>query len=173
MSPALQSPATTLEVVAADVSVGTALVVLSARGVCAVLLGDDATQLRDDARRRFPRCVLGEGGTAAAVRAAAVFASIDSPRIATDAPLDVRGTDFQQAVWRALRDIPAGATATYSDIAARIGRPTAVRAVAQACAANAHAVLIPCHRVVRADGMLGGYRWGVDRKRALLAAERA
>lgn len=172
MSRAHPSTPITLDVVAADVSVGTALVVLGDGGVCAVLLGDDPAELRDDARLRFPGCTLREGGDAARARAAAVFAAIDAPQRAADAPLDLRGTEFQRTVWRALRDIPAGSTATYSDIAARIGRPSAARAVAQACAANAHAVLIPCHRVVRGDGALAGYRWGVHRKRALLDAER-
>jgi len=96
---------------------------------------------------------------------------VESPGIRLDVPLDARGTDFQQRVWRALREIPVGATATYTDIASRIGSPKSVRAVAQACAANPIAVAIPCHRVVRSDGALSGYRWGIERKRTLLARE--
>ena len=96
---------------------------------------------------------------------------VEAPALGLDLPLDVRGTAFQQRVWQALREIPAGTTASYAEIAARIGAPSAVRAVAQACAANALAVAIPCHRVVRTDGALSGYRWGVERKRALLERE--
>ncbi len=96
---------------------------------------------------------------------------IDDPAIGIDLPLDIRGTAFQQRVWQALGDIPVGSTASYADIAAKIGSPKAVRAVAQACGANALAVAIPCHRVVRNDGALSGYRWGVERKRALLEKE--
>jgi AraC family transcriptional regulator, regulatory protein of adaptative response / methylated-DNA-[protein]-cysteine methyltransferase len=102
---------------------------------------------------------------------ARVVGFVEAPRLGLDLPLDVRGTAFQQRVWQALRQIPAGATASYTDIARRIGSPTSVRAVAQACAANPLAVAIPCHRVVRNDGGLSGYRWGVERKRALLQRE--
>jgi AraC family transcriptional regulator of adaptative response/methylated-DNA-[protein]-cysteine methyltransferase len=98
---------------------------------------------------------------------------VEAPGTGLDVPLDARGTDFQRRVWRALRTIPVGSTASYTDIAGRIGAPKSVRAVAQACAANAIAVAIPCHRVVRSDGGLSGYRWGVERKRALLAREGA
>jgi AraC family transcriptional regulator of adaptative response/methylated-DNA-[protein]-cysteine methyltransferase len=104
---------------------------------------------------------------------AKVIKFVEAPRAGLDVPLDTRGTDFQQRVWLALQDIPAGSTASYTDIASRIGAPKSVRAVAQACAANAIAVAIPCHRVVRNDGALSGYRWGVERKRALLAREGA
>ena len=96
---------------------------------------------------------------------------VEAPRLGLDLPLDVRGTAFQQRVWQALRRIPAGATASYAEIARRIGAPSSVRAVAQACAANKIAVAIPCHRVVKSDGGLSGYRWGVERKRSLLAKE--
>jgi AraC family transcriptional regulator of adaptative response/methylated-DNA-[protein]-cysteine methyltransferase len=100
-----------------------------------------------------------------------VVGFVEAPGIGLDLPLDVQGTAFQQRVWQALREIPAGRTATYTEVASRIGAPTAVRAVAGACAANALAVAIPCHRVVRTDGSLSGYRWGVERKRALLERE--
>ena len=104
---------------------------------------------------------------------ARVVGLVEQPRLGHDLPLDVRGTAFQQRVWQALRDIPAGQTASYAEVAAKIGKPAAVRAVAQACAANSLAVAIPCHRVVRSDGALSGYRWGVERKRALLDREAA
>ena len=104
-------------------------------------------------------------------RVATVIGFVEAPRLGLDLPLDVRGTAFQQRVWRALGDIPAGQTASYADIAGRIGAPNSHRAVAQACGANALAVAIPCHRVVRSDGALSGYRWGVERKRVLLARE--
>jgi AraC family transcriptional regulator of adaptative response/methylated-DNA-[protein]-cysteine methyltransferase len=152
-------------------SLGLALVGQSARGVCAILLGDDAETLRDDLRRRFPRARLVDGDRAFEAVVARVVACVDTPRLGLDLPLDVRGTAFQHRVWRALRDIPPGATASYAEIARRIGAPRAVRAVAAACAANPVAVAIPCHRVVRSDGDLAGYRWGLPRKRALLARE--
>ena len=122
-------------------------------------------------RRRFPRAeVVADDGTIREWVQEAVRA-VEQPAAAADLPLDVAGTAFQQRVWEALRTIPAGTTASYAEIAARIGTPAAVRAVARACGANALAVAIPCHRVVRADGALSGYRWGIDRKRALLARE--
>ena len=124
-----------------------------------------------DLQDRFPKAQLIGGDAAFEQLVARWSASSRRRRSGLDLPLDVRGTAFQQRVWQALRDIPAGATASYAEIARRIGRPTAVRAVAQACAANGIAVAIPCHRVVRADGALSGYRWGVERKRALLERE--
>ena len=124
-----------------------------------------------DLQDRFPSATL-TGGDAAFERwVATVVGFVEAPRLGLDLPLDVRGTAFQQRVWRALRDIPAGSTASYADIATKLGAPKAVRAVAQACAANALAVAIPCHRVVRKDGALSGYRWGVERKRELLKRE--
>ena len=140
-------------------------------GVCAIFLGDDPDVLVHDLEDRFPGAVL-TGADAPFERwMAAVVALVDDPRTGLDLPLDVRGTVFQQRVWQALRAIPAGRTASYAEIAATIGAPTAVRAVAAACAANKLAVAIPCHRVVRTDGALSGYRWGVDRKRQLLDRE--
>lgn len=152
-------------------SLGAILVAQSARGVCAILLGDDAGQLARDLQDRFPRANLIGGDHEFEKRVAMVVGFVEAPKIGLDLPLDVRGTAFQQRVWQALREIPAGKTASYAEIAARIGSPKSVRAVAQACAANALAVAIPCHRVVRSDGGLSGYRWGVERKRELLERE--
>jgi AraC family transcriptional regulator of adaptative response/methylated-DNA-[protein]-cysteine methyltransferase len=152
-------------------SLGLALVARSARGVCAILFGDDREALRAELASRFPRARLVAGDRDFAAVVARVVACVETPRLGLDLPLDVRGTAFQHRVWRALRDIPVGATATYSEIARKIGAPRAVRAVASACAANPVAMAIPCHRVVRNDGDLAGYRWGLARKRALLARE--
>jgi len=154
-----------------ECSLGSILVARSERGVCAILLGDDPDALARELQDRFPRATL-IGGDAEFERVVAqVVGFIEQPALGLELPLDVRGTAFQQRVWRALREIPAGSTVTYAEIAARIGAPNAVRAVAGACAANHLAVAIPCHRVVRRDGGLSGYRWGVERKRALLQRE--
>jgi AraC family transcriptional regulator of adaptative response/methylated-DNA-[protein]-cysteine methyltransferase len=134
-------------------------------------MGADPNELARELQDRFPRAQLMGGDTEFERLVAKVVGFVEAPRVGLDLPLDVRGTAFQQRVWRALRKIPAGATASYSDIARRVGSPKSVRAVAQACAANALAVAIPCHRVVRSDGGLSGYRWGVERKRALLDRE--
>jgi AraC family transcriptional regulator of adaptative response/methylated-DNA-[protein]-cysteine methyltransferase len=136
-----------------------------------VLLGDDSAQLQRDLQQRFPRTTIVDGGETLGELATAVVAYVESPARGLDVPLDVRGTEFQRNVWQALRDIPAGSTASYSEVATRIGKPKAVRAVAHACAANTLAVVIPCHRVVTTEGKVSGYRWGVDRKRALLRRE--
>lgn len=154
-----------------DCSLGAILVAQSERGVCAILMGDDPEALARDLQDRFPRANLIGGDEAFEHLVATVVGFVEAPGIGLDLPLDVRGTAFQQRVWQALRGIPAGQTASYTEIADRIGAPSAVRAVAQACAANALAVAIPCHRVVRNDGGLSGYRWGVARKRALLERE--
>ena len=156
-----------------DCSLGSVLVAQSAKGICAILLGDDPDALLCDLQDRFPRASLVGGDAGFERSVAAVVRLVDSPAIGLKLPLDVRGTAFQQRVWQALRKIPAGATVSYAQIARRIGAPQAARAVAQACAANALAVAIPCHRVVRRDGALSGYRWGIERKRALLERERA
>jgi AraC family transcriptional regulator, regulatory protein of adaptative response / methylated-DNA-[protein]-cysteine methyltransferase len=154
-----------------ECSLGSILVAQSAKGVCAILLGDDPDALVRDLQDRFPRAAL-VGGDARFERIVArVVGFVEAPALGLDLPLDVQGTAFQQRVWQALREIPSGSTASYAEIAARIGSPTAARAVAQACAANRLAVAIPCHRVVKHDGGLSGYRWGVDRKRALLERE--
>jgi AraC family transcriptional regulator, regulatory protein of adaptative response / methylated-DNA-[protein]-cysteine methyltransferase len=154
-------------------SLGLVLVAESAAGISAVLLGDDAESLRADLERRWPDTELVPGDPDMLTRAEAVARAVDSPaeletEVFTLAPI---GTAFQRSVWDELRQIPAGATVSYRDIAERIGRPEATRAVAQACAANPIAVLVPCHRVVRADGQLGGYRWGPGRKTVLLQRE--
>lgn len=154
-----------------DCSLGAILVAASTRGVCAILLGDDPEVLAHELQDRFPNAQLIGGDRAFEQLVAQVVGFIEAPQIGLDLPLDVRGTAFQQRVWRALGKIPIGSTASYTEIAQRIGAPKAVRAVAQACAANALAVAIPCHRVVRNDGALSGYRWGVERKRTLLERE--
>jgi AraC family transcriptional regulator of adaptative response/methylated-DNA-[protein]-cysteine methyltransferase len=152
-------------------SLGAILVARSARGLCAISLGDDPDVLARELQDRFPRATLIGDDPAFAKLVARVVGFIEAPGVGLDLPLDVRGTAFQQRVWQALRAIPAGETTSYADIAAKIGAPKAVRAVAQACGANTLAVAIPCHRVVRQDGALSGYRWGVQRKRALLERE--
>ena len=152
-------------------SLGTVLVAATEKGVCAILLGDDAATLVRDLEERFPRATFVSGDGDFERTVARVVSFVEAPRMGLDLPLDVRGTVFQQRVWQALRGIPAGSRASYREIAERIGAPKAVRAVAQACAANRLAVAIPCHRVVRNDGALAGYRWGVARKRALLERE--
>jgi len=156
----------------AECSLGLVLVAASAKGVCAILLGDDEGALVRDLHGRFANAHLLAGDRGFAALLAKVVAFIEAPHGGLELPLDVRGTAFQHRVWMALRDIPAGRTASYAEIARRIGKPEAVRAVAGACAANALAVAIPCHRVVRSDGSLSGYRWGEARKRALLDKER-
>lgn len=154
-------------------SLGSILVARSGRGVCSILLGDDPEALVRDLQDRFAKAELVGADPGFEKVVAAVIAHAEDPFLALELPLDVRGTAFQQRVWQALQQIPPGSTATYSDIAERIGAPKAVRAVARACAANPLALAIPCHRVVRTDGSLSGYRWGVDRKRTLLKREGA
>jgi len=154
-----------------ECSLGAILVAASAQGVCAVLIGDDPDRLARDLQDRFPRAALIGGDADFERTVATVVGYVEAPGLGLDLPLDIRGTAFQQRVWQALREIPAGQTASYAEIARRIGAPKAVRAVAGACAANPLAVAIPCHRVVRNDGRLSGYRWGVERKRALLDRE--
>jgi AraC family transcriptional regulator of adaptative response/methylated-DNA-[protein]-cysteine methyltransferase len=156
-----------------ECSLGSILVATSARGVCAILLGDDPEALVRDLQDRFPRATLVGGDDRFEQTVARVVGFVESPALGLDLPLDIRGTAFQERVWQALRAVPPGKTVSYSELASRIGTPRSVRAVAQACAANALAVAIPCHRVVRRDGAPSGYRWGVDRKRALLAKEGA
>jgi len=154
-------------------TLGEILVAASVQGVCAILMGDDAQALVQDLQQRFRHATLVGADADFEQWVAQVVGLVESPRLGLDLPLDIRGTAFQQRVWRALQAIPAGQTASYSEIAERIGAPQAVRAVAGACAANALAVAIPCHRVVRQDGSLSGYRWGIERKRALLERESA
>jgi AraC family transcriptional regulator of adaptative response/methylated-DNA-[protein]-cysteine methyltransferase len=154
-----------------ECSLGSILVAQSERGLCAILLGDDADALVRDLQDRFPRAELVGGDAKFERLVARVVGFVEAPGNGLDLPLDVRGTAFQQRVWQVLRNVPAGETTSYTELARRIGAPKSVRAVAQACAANPLAVAIPCHRVVRRDGGLSGYRWGIDRKRALLARE--
>jgi AraC family transcriptional regulator of adaptative response/methylated-DNA-[protein]-cysteine methyltransferase len=154
-----------------ECSLGAILVAATARGVCAVLLGDSSEELLHDLERRFPRADLVGGDAGFEQLVAKVVGLVENPRLGLELPLDIRGTAFQRRVWEALREIPVGSTRSYADIAASIGLPRTVRAVAQACAANPLAVAIPCHRVVRSDGDLSGYRWGIERKRALLDRE--
>ena len=152
-------------------SLGAILVAQSQRGVCAILLGDDPDQLLRDLQDQFPNAELLGADRDFEQLIAQVVGFVEAPALGLDLPLDLRGTAFQERVWQALREIPVGSTASYAQIAQRIGAPKAVRAVAQACGANHLAVAIPCHRVVRSDGELSGYRWGVERKRALLERE--
>lgn len=156
----------------AECSLGSVLVAQSRKGVCAIQLGDDPESLVRALQDRFPNASLIGGDEAFETVVAKVVGLVENPSRGLDLPLDIRGTAFQQRVWAALRDLAPGETASYADIARAIGAPTSMRAVAQACGANRIAVAIPCHRVVRTDGALSGYRWGVERKRALLDRER-
>lgn len=152
-------------------ALGAILVARSEIGLCAILLGDDPDRLTRELQDRFPRARLLGGDAGFEQWVARVVGFVEAPAIGLDLPLDIRGTAFQQRVWQALQAVPPGQTVSYAEVARRIGAPAATRAVAQACGANALAVAIPCHRVVRHDGGLSGYRWGVERKRALLALE--
>src|ERR1700741_1090655 len=154
-----------------ECSLGSILVAQSERGICAIFLGDDPDGLVRELQDQFPNANLIGGDAGFEQLVAKVVGFVEAPALGLDLPLDVRGTAFQQRVWQSLRKIPAGSTASYTDVAKLIGSPNSVRAVAQACGANALAVAIPCHRVVRNDGALSGYRWGVERKRVLLEKE--
>lgn len=152
-------------------SMGAILVALSKKGVCAILLGDTSEALILDLQDRFPQTELIIDDSEREQWIVQVVNFIEAPMLELDLPMDIRGTEFQRKVWQALRQIPIGQTASYTDIAQRIGAPKAVRAVASACAANRLAVAIPCHRVVRLNGNLSGYRWGIERKAELLRRE--
>jgi AraC family transcriptional regulator of adaptative response/methylated-DNA-[protein]-cysteine methyltransferase len=154
-------------------SLGALLVASTGKGICSILLGDDPEQLVRDLQDRFPKAELVGAEVEFERTVAQVVGFIEAPGIGLDLPLDVRGTAFQQRVWQALRQIPAGQTVSYAELAERVGLPAGARAVAGACAANPVAVAIPCHRVVRNDGSISGYRWGVERKQALLEREGA
>jgi AraC family transcriptional regulator of adaptative response/methylated-DNA-[protein]-cysteine methyltransferase len=156
-----------------ETSLGAILVASGRKGVVSILLGNDPDELLRNLQDRFPRARLIGADRDYEVLVARVVGFVEAPSLGLDLPLDVRGTAFQQRVWRALQEIPIGKTISYAEIARRIGAPKAVRAVAGACAANNLAVAIPCHRVVRNDGSLSGYAWGVERKRALLDREAA
>lgn len=162
-----------LRVTIRQCSLGQALIAATARGVCAVFFGDRPGPLQGELRRRFPQArIRADGGNLQAL-ADRIVALVDAGGAGTDIPLDLVGTAFQQKVWKALREIPPGTTTTYAEIARRIGAPKAIRAVGTACGANPVSVAVPCHRVLRSDGGLGGYAWGLPRKRALLVRERA
>ncbi|HEY1690609.1 MAG TPA: bifunctional DNA-binding transcriptional regulator/O6-methylguanine-DNA methyltransferase Ada [Polyangiaceae bacterium] len=152
-------------------SLGAILVAATDRGVCAILLGDEPGALVKDLQKQFPVAALEGGDRAFEDTVARVVGLVEKPGLGANLPLDIRGTAFQQRVWDALRKVPAGETVTYAELATAIGAPRSARAVAGACAANPLAVAVPCHRVVRSDGNPAGYRWGVERKRELLARE--
>jgi AraC family transcriptional regulator, regulatory protein of adaptative response / methylated-DNA-[protein]-cysteine methyltransferase len=154
-------------------AIGWALVAATGRGICMTALGDEKAPLEAELRRRFPAALIWPADDKLRHWAERIVQFVTDPAEQLDLPLDIRGTAFQARVWRALQRVPPGKTATYSEIAAALGQPRAVRAVAAACAANKLALLVPCHRIVRRDGDLAGYRWGIERKRALLAAEDA
>ena len=163
----------TIRFVTVSTPLGWALVAATARGICMTALSDDRDSLAVALQQRFPRAELIAEDAQLKGWADRIVRFITAPDQNLDLPLDIRGTAFQARVWRALQKIPLGKTASYTEIAATLGQPKAVRAVAQACAANKLALIVPCHRVIRSDGELGGYRWGLERKRALLARERA
>ncbi len=165
------APSSTIRFAVGDCSLGCIAVAATDKGVCAVLFGDDPAALVDDVTRRFAKAELIGDDENFKTLVAAVIASVETPGQASELPLDVKSTAFQEQVWRRLRQIPAGSTASYGEIAASLGRPSATRAVAQACGANPVAVIIPCHRVVRKDGSPSGYRWGLERKETLLKRE--
>jgi len=164
---------TTIRFAVGQCSLGAVLVAATEVGVCTIALGDDPDRLVRALQDRFPKAALAGGDAGFERWVAAVVGLVEQPALGLDLPLDIRGTAFQLRVWEALRAIPPGETASYAQVARRIGQPGASRAVAAACAANPVAVAIPCHRVVRTDGSLSGYRWGVQRKAALLERERA
>jgi AraC family transcriptional regulator of adaptative response/methylated-DNA-[protein]-cysteine methyltransferase len=161
----------TIRFAVGECSLGAILVAATARGICAIFLGDDPNALVRDLQDRFPHGELIGGDNAFEQLVARVVGFVEAPGLGLELPLDIRGSAFQQRVWQALRLIPPGDTVSYTELAKRIGAPKAVRAVAHACATNSVAIAIPCHRVVRTNGDLAGYRWGVERKRALLERE--
>jgi AraC family transcriptional regulator of adaptative response/methylated-DNA-[protein]-cysteine methyltransferase len=161
----------TIRFAVAQCSLGALLVATTGKGICSILLGDDPEVLVHDLQDRFPQADLIGAEPAFEAIVAQVVAFVEAPRIGLELPLDLRGTAFQQRVWQALRQVPAGQTVSYAELAQRLGMPQGARAVAGACAANPVAIAVPCHRVVRNDGAISGYRWGVERKRALLERE--
>jgi len=163
----------TIHYTAVRTSLGLLLVAVTERGICSVALGDDEETLVGSLRAEYPAAELARATDADDRLVDAVVAHVEGTARANDLPLDLKATAFQWQVWRALQRIPEGATRSYQEVARELGHPSAARAVARACASNRIAVLIPCHRVVRGDGALGGYRWGVARKAALLARESA
>jgi AraC family transcriptional regulator of adaptative response/methylated-DNA-[protein]-cysteine methyltransferase len=165
------TPGANISYAIAASELGQVLVARTPAGICAILIGADDEALEADLEARFPGRVGERDDVRIGDDLARVLRMIAAPREGLDLTLDMQGTPFQRRVWTALREIPAGETVTYTEVAARIGEPRAVRAVAGACAANAIALAVPCHRVVRGDGSLADYRWGVERKRALIAKE--
>jgi len=163
---------TSIDFAIADCSLGRLLVAATAVGVCCIEFGDEDGTLRDSLAARFPAARLNADDQRLASWAQRIINFVKNPSEEIDIPLDIQGTAFQRRVWKALQAIPVGRTRSYQEIAAAIGQPSASRAVAQACGANKLAVAVPCHRVVRSDGSLSGYRWGVERKRTLLERER-
>jgi AraC family transcriptional regulator of adaptative response/methylated-DNA-[protein]-cysteine methyltransferase len=164
---------TTIRFAVGECSLGSILVAATEGGICAITLGDDPGKLVKLLQDRFPKAELVGGDKTFEKTVGQVIAFVEKPELGLNLPLEVRGTAFQQRVWQQLCKIPLGETRSYAQIAAGIGEPKATRAVAQACGANPVAVAIPCHRVVRLDGALSGYRWGIERKAKLLAAERS
>ncbi len=163
---------TTIRFAVGECSLGSILVASTEKGLCAISLGDDPDKLVQELQDRFGKAQLIGGDKKFERVVAQVIGFVEAPKLGLSLPLDLRGTAFQRRVWKALCEIPVGLTASYTEVAKRIGLPKAIRAVAGACAANAIAVAIPCHRVVRTDGTLSGYRWGVERKRSLLEKEK-
>jgi len=164
---------TTIRFAVSECSLGSVLVAMSGKGVCAISLGENREALLRDLQDQFPKAELIGGDKNFERTVARIIGFIEAPNIGLDLPLEIRGTAFQQKVWRALREIPPGSTVSYTEIASRLGVPKSVRAVSRACASNRIAVAIPCHRVVRHNGNLAGYRWGIERKRTLLQREKS
>lgn len=161
-----------LQFAIAPSSLGQILVAASEKGISAILLGDDPITLHSDLQKRFPNTDIQNGNSDFGATLAAVVAFVDKPQPEFSLPLDMHGTVFQRKIWQMLRQIPSGQTVSYGQLASLIGAPKAARAVASACAANPVAVVVPCHRVVRSNGSLSGYRWGIERKRILLDREK-
>lgn len=166
------APGITIFYSVASCSLGEILVAATGRGICAIEFGDHREELCERLQRRFPKAEILSGARELKGWVSEVVAFVESPQTNLTLPLDMHGTTFQQRVWKVLRKLPTGSTITYADLARRVGRPRAVRAAARACASNQIALAIPCHRVVRGDGDISGYRWGVARKQALLDRER-
>ena len=166
-----KSSAQTIEFSCVTTAFATVLIARSDQGVCTILLGDTAEELFADLQQRLPKANLHRNDQDLAVDLKTITDFLAAPLTPLNFPLDIQGSDFQKSVWAVLQTIPVGQTLSYSDVAERLHKPKAVRAVANACAANPLALVIPCHRILRADGGISGYRWGVERKRALLAKE--
>lgn len=169
----MNQPPTTIQYTCGSCSLGLVLYAVNAAGICAILLGEDADTLRIDLRRRFPDAPLQQADAELAAELGTLLDHVDHPKanLTLPRPLALSGTPFQQQVWQTLRAVGCGETVSYTELATRLGKPTAIRAVAGACAANPVAILVPCHRVLRSDGGISGYRWGVDRKRRLIELE--